>query len=322
MAQTLVSVVIPACNAMATLDETLRSARGQTHRELEIVVVDDGSADATASMVQCHARRDPRVRLISQPNAGVAAARNNGWRQASADLIAFLDADDLWAPTKIERQLQVLHAAGPRVGLVYCWFTRIDRAGRMGSSPEGPRHAGDVLELLFLENFVGNGSSALVRREALLETGGFDTGLRAGDAQGCEDLLFYCRVAEKHHFAVVPEHLVGYRDLPGNMSSDRPRMLRSWMLVAEEMRARHPELSATIGRGLNRYAHWLMGEALATYEYRQCLALVSMHPGAARAVSSAVKDLARRLARRVVCWRRTETPRKPAERFPIGRACP
>src|SRR5215475_4737819 len=113
-----VTVVIPAYNAEATLDETLRSVRSQTHRALEILIVDDGSSDGTPEVALAHAAADPRVRLIQQSNGGVAAARNRGIEEARATLIAPVDADDLWAPTKIERQVAALHRGGPRVALV------------------------------------------------------------------------------------------------------------------------------------------------------------------------------------------------------------
>src|SRR4051812_20898906 len=102
--QQLVSVVIPAYNAAATLDETLRSVRSQTHGALEIIVVNDGSADGTGTIAQRHAAVDHRVQVVTQDNAGLAASRNAGWMRARSEVIAFIDADDLWAPTKIERQ--------------------------------------------------------------------------------------------------------------------------------------------------------------------------------------------------------------------------
>jgi glycosyltransferase involved in cell wall biosynthesis len=270
----LVSVVIPAYNAAATLDETLRSARSQTHSVLEIVVVDDGSTDGTRSLAQQHAAVDERVQVVTQRNAGVAEARNNGWRRARSDLIAFLDADDLWAPTKIERQLQALQAGGQRVGLVYCWYVRIDGRGSVISATKGARYEGDVLDRLFLDNFVGNGSSPLVRRQALIDANGFESALRNARAEGCEDLLFYCRVAEKHWFAVVPEHLIGYRWLPQNMSNDRPRMLRSWMLVVDEMLARHPQHRKQLIRGLRDYGGWLTRDAVSLGAHRQSLLML------------------------------------------------
>jgi len=272
----LVSVVIPAYNAAATLDETLRSARAQTHRALEIIVVNDGSTDQTRAIALQHAAIDGRVQIVDQDNAGLAAARNAGWRRAQSDLIAFLDADDLWAPRKIERQVEALRAGNEKVGLVYCGSVRIDAKGLVTSRWPVPHLDGDVLAQLFTGNFVGNGSVVLVRRQALVDANGFDTALRAANAQGCEDYLLQCRIAEKYHFAVVPEQLVGYRHLPDNMSSDRPRMLRSWMLVVDEMRSRHPQLWHALSSGLRNYAHWTVQDAISRRAFVQLPALLRL----------------------------------------------
>jgi glycosyltransferase involved in cell wall biosynthesis len=258
----LVSVVIPAYNASATIDETLRSVRAQTHAYLEILVVDDGSQDDTLDIVRRHARMDPRIRVLTQANAGVAAARNHGWKSAHSDIIAFVDADDLWAPAKIERQLHALLAGGKRIGLVYAWYQLIDGESRVLQPGGRPLFSGDVLDDIFCGNFIGNGSAVLVRRQVLIDTQGFESGLRAAGAQGCEDLLFYCRAAERHSFAVIPDYLIGYRYLPDNMSSNLPRMLRSWMLVMDEMEARHPERRDRLASGLRNYGAWLLFKAL------------------------------------------------------------
>ncbi|MCK1757340.1 glycosyltransferase family 2 protein [Bradyrhizobium sp. 137] len=258
----LVSVVIPAFNASATIDETLRSVRSQSHRELEIIVVDDGSTDNTVAVVQLHTAQDSRITIIEQRNAGVAAARNAGWQAAGADFVAFIDADDLWTPRKIEQQLQALLDAGERTGLVYSWYDWIDADSRVSARSDPVFHAGEVLDYLCQGNFIGNGSSALVRREALIAAKGFESGLRASGAEGCEDLLFYCRVAEAYHFAVVPKYQIGYRYLPNNMSSNKTRMFRSWMLVADEIMTRHPERTALLDLGLRNYARWLLRRAL------------------------------------------------------------
>lgn len=258
----LVSVVIPAYNAGSTIDETLRSVRSQSHEQLEIIVVDDGSADDTLVVSQRHADQDPRITVMRQSNAGVAAARNVGWQAARADFIAFIDADDLWAPCKIARQLKAIIEGGERTGLVYSWYAWIDAASRVSLMADPVFHSGEVLDYLLEGNFIGNGSSAMVRREALVAANGFESGLRASGAQGCEDFLFYCRVAEAYQFAVVPEYEVGYRYLPNNMSSDMARMFRSWMLVAGEMAGRHPDRTTRVDRGIRNYARWLLGRAL------------------------------------------------------------
>ncbi len=270
----LVSVVIPAYNAAATLDETLRSVRSQTHHALEIIVVDDGSTDHTRAIAERHAAADDRVQVVTQENAGLAVARNEGWHRAQSDLIAFVDADDLWAPAKIERQLQALQVGGEEVGLVYCWFVRIDSQGLVTGLCGGSRWEGDVLDRILAGNFVGNGSSALVHRKALMSANGFDSRLRAAGAEGCEDYLLYCRIAERYHYAVVPDHLVGYRYMPHNMSSNRRRMLRSWLLVADEMLGRHSDHSGALRSGIRNYSGWLVCDALSANGFRQVPALL------------------------------------------------
>jgi glycosyltransferase involved in cell wall biosynthesis len=270
----LVSVVVPAFNASETINETLHSIRSQTYRVLEIIVVDDGSTDDTRPIAARHAAIDDRIQIIVQDNAGVAAARNNGWRRARSDLIAFVDADDLWSPTKIERQVRALATGGERVGLVYCWSAAIDKHSQIKEQKDGAVYEGDVLDRLFLENFLGNGSSVLVRRQAVIDARGFETGLRAAGAEGCEDILFYCRVAEGYHFAVVPDHLVGYRQLDNNMSSDPVRMLRSWMLFADEMKTTHPDRASTITCGLRNYAMWLFSKSLFTLQIRYAFCIL------------------------------------------------
>jgi glycosyltransferase involved in cell wall biosynthesis len=252
----LVSVVIPAYRAVDTIDETLCSVRSQTHSALDILAIDDGSADATPDLILAHAAKDPRISLIQQANAGVATARNTGWRAAAADYVAFIDADDLWAPAKIERQLEALRAHGEDAGVAYSWYAKIDADSFIISRSHRPHVEGHVLKAIFGGNFIGNGSAALMTRAALEAAGGFDPSLRERGAQGCEDFSIYFRIAETHRFALVPEQLTGYRDLPGNMSSDMLRMLRSFELVGEEMLSRHPDCRREIARGRANFMAW------------------------------------------------------------------
>ena len=267
---TLVSVVIPNYNGALWIDETLRSVRAQTHGDLEILVVDDGSTDHSAAIVERHAAEDARVRLIRQANAGVAAARNNGWRAARSDLIAFVDSDDLWTPDKIERQLARL-LAPDAPGLVYTGYAQIDGESRTIERRPCPDFEGSVLPRLALGNFIGNGSAALVRREVLEQCNGFESALHHARAQGCEDLLFYCRAAEHCQFGAVADHLVGYRTLPNNMSSDGRRMLRSWMMVIDEIGGRRPELLPNFAEGIAYFAAWTMRRSL----YQRDFAMVA-----------------------------------------------
>jgi glycosyltransferase involved in cell wall biosynthesis len=269
---TLVSVVVPAYNAAATLDETLCSVRAQTHRTLEIIVVDDGSSDETPTIVERHAAEDPRLRLLRQTNAGVAAARNAGWRAAKADLISFIDADDLWAPTKVERQLQALEKAGPKAGLVYCWTARLAEDGTVSRYHGGARHDGDALSTILRSNYIGSGSNVLVRRQALVETNGFDPRLREANAQGCEDWLFCCRVAESHHVVCVPEYLIGYRYRELGMSRDRKQTLRSHVMMCDQLIGRRPDLRAVLD-SLQAYCVWLLRDAANRREWGEVMPL-------------------------------------------------
>jgi glycosyltransferase involved in cell wall biosynthesis len=224
-------VVIPAFNASNTLEQTLQSVSAQTYRSLEIIVVDDGSADDTASIARRYSKIDPRVQLIQKLNGGVASARNAGTHASSADFVAFIDADDLWHPTKITKQMALLTANGDDLALVYTPFRKVDISGLVLGSSRNHRVDGWVVNRHFYINFVGNGSSILVRKQVLEEIGGYSTALLEANAQGCEDLLLQLRIALRYRFGTVPEYLVGYRLSPNNMSSNQERMLRSSLLA-------------------------------------------------------------------------------------------
>jgi glycosyltransferase involved in cell wall biosynthesis/peptidoglycan/xylan/chitin deacetylase (PgdA/CDA1 family) len=290
----LVSVVIPACNAGETIDETLRSVRAQTHENIEIIVVDDGSEDKTAEIVRSHAAVDCRISMVRQPNGGVAEARNRGARSARGQLLAFIDADDLWSPDNIRKQLAALWAGGAQAGLVYSWYAAIDGSGRIIDSSYQPTESGDVLKRICGGNLVGNGSAALVTRAAFEAVGGFDPTLRALGAQGCEDWQFYFKVAERYRFALVREFLTGYRLRPGAMSNDLVRMLRSSTHLANWMRRRQPQLRGTIASGSTFYARWLLATAVRQRRYVEAakLALALLRrspPRAARLTITALR---------------------------------
>src|SRR5690606_11123604 len=137
--------------------------------------------------------------------------------------LAFVDADDLWHPAKIAMLMAAMTAGGPGVGLVYTWSALIDEAGRVYSLENAPTAEGDAFRAMCRANVVGNCSSALVRREAFEQVGGFSSHLREQGAQGCEDLLICLRIAQHYEFRLVPQHLTGYRVTCGNMSSDALR---------------------------------------------------------------------------------------------------
>ena len=260
----LVSVVVPLHNGATTIGRTLDSICRQTWENLEVIVVDDGSTDDGPALVKQRAQADPRVKLISQPNAGVAAARNHGARVARADYLAFVDADDLWTPDKIDAQMQVMQRRGPATGLVYTWAALIDENDRIYSLEHRPKAEGDVFRQICRANVVGNGSSPLIRREAFDKIGGYSSHLRDAGVQGCEDLFIYLCVAEHYEFGLVPRHLTGYRVTAGNMSSDAMRMLRSCEMALAEFRPRYPQYEPEFEAHRIDMIYWLLVRALTT----------------------------------------------------------
>ncbi len=203
----LVSVVIPAYNAERTLGDTVDSALAQSLGDLEVVVVDDGSNDATASIAR---RFGAPVRCISVPNGGVSTARNLGIDAAQGRYVAFLDADDQWEPEKLLRQVDRLEA-DPDAGAGYTGIRRVDDAQQtVGESPA--RVYPDLCEALLLFSGVVNMSSSIVRR-SLAPT--FDPRFSQ-----CADWDYFLRLSRLTRFVAIPDLLVRYRSSPGRMSSD------------------------------------------------------------------------------------------------------
>jgi glycosyltransferase involved in cell wall biosynthesis len=215
-----VSVVIPAYNAERFIVDTVNSVLDQTFQDLEVIVVDDGSKDGTVAALE---RFGNRIRVHEQANGGVAKARNTGVALAKGSWIAFLDADDLWLPEKVEHQLRLTD--------VPMTYTDRFNIGARGDLPElqslvTPMHAGDLFVPLLREgNFIAN-TSVMIRRELFEKMGGFYTGLN-----GTEDWDLWIRVAERHHIGFVPEPLVKYRFHEGSISRNYVRMSRERTMV-------------------------------------------------------------------------------------------
>ena len=244
----LVSIIIPAFNAGRTLRETLESAARQSWEHLEIIIVDDGSTDQTARIARAFCAVDKRAKLISQPNGGVSVARNRAIEEARGEWIAPLDADDLWHHQKIERQL-IAGRANPCVGLVYCWSRLIDDDGRVIQVAPAAEWEGDVLAEHLRSNFIGNGSTPMIRAEAL-------RGLRYNPRfSACADYLLQLRLAMRTQFTVERAYLTGYRFSEGNMSSDALRMIREHIQLFDELMASLAEAERRVAK--EERARWL-----------------------------------------------------------------
>lgn len=199
-----VSVIVPTYDCAERLVHALASITAQSypHERIEILVIDDGSTDDTAARVEEFAAHSPiEIRYTAQQNAGPAAARNHGLRLARGDVIAFLDADDWWLPTKLELQIPLLDGA---VGLVYSDTAFVDAHGRpLQNYVRRIRvQRGNILLPLFCEFFLLT-SSVVLAREAVAEVGPFDENLAVG-----EDYEFFLRVAKRFHADCVAEKLL------------------------------------------------------------------------------------------------------------------
>jgi glycosyltransferase involved in cell wall biosynthesis len=251
----LVSVIVPAYNAAGTVERTVTSALNQTYSNLEVLVVDDGSQDETAAVVRRIANKDHRIKLLQKPNGGLVSARNHGIAHAQGEFIAPLDADDLWHPDKLRRQVAAMR---DEVGLVYCWSRTIDRQDRVLFDLAPCMLRGNVYAALIIKNFLHSGAP-LVRRSCIDRVGGYDATLATRGADCCEDLKFNLDVAERYDFEVVPEFLSAYRLHPGTMSRNLDAMLRSHEIVVADVQARHPELPDKLFRWANAHQHLEFG---------------------------------------------------------------
>lgn len=219
--ETTVDVVIPVYNGERFIEQALRSVLAQTLLPSSIHVVDDGSTDRSRELVRSfvEAYQGPvRIELIEQQNAGPNSARNKGLQRSTAELIAFLDADDLWEARKLAQQVPLFQEdkSGELV-LVYSLAHWVDAKGAAHTGPplnSSPPLRGRVFEQLLPRNRISGGSSAvLIRREAFQKAGMFDESLRAA-----EDFDMWLRLAQVGSVDLVEEDLVAIRDHGTNTS--------------------------------------------------------------------------------------------------------
>ncbi|WP_172293325.1 glycosyltransferase family 2 protein [Pseudoruegeria sp. HB172150] len=240
------SIIVPAYNVAKTLRETLHSLLGQTFTDLEVVVVDDGSTDRTVAVARSFG--DPRIRVIQQPNRGLAGARNGGIAAARGEYIGFCDADDLWRPTKLAAHIAHLEA-NPHVGLSYSGSELIDMSGRPLKIAQRPRLKNVTAAHVFLRNPVGNGSAPVFRRAALdaiawrpahetLRDWWFDETFRQS-----EDIECWLRLALTTDWEIegIPGLLTRYRIAPGGLSAGLRKQLESWERIAGKLEPLAPE---------------------------------------------------------------------------------
>lgn len=248
----LVSVIIPVYNVEKFIAATVQSVLNQTYTNFELLIVDDGSPDKSIEI--CQQFTDPRIKIIRQPNRGVAAARNNGIRHAQGDYIAFLDADDIWMPEKLEKHVNHLENS-PHVGVSYSYSAFIDAAGNSLGIYQVPKTEGITPRHILFRDPIGSGSNLVARREAFtaikfqdnlygtVEDFYFDDDRQLHPS---EDTECWLRIALKSglQFAGIPEVLIQYRLNPGGHSHNFLKKASSWEKLLEKARTYAPELMA------------------------------------------------------------------------------
>ncbi len=257
-----VSVVIPAYNAMSYLPETVESALSQTFTDFEVLIIDDGSSD---NIVRWFTQlTDPRLKLISQKNQGVSAARNVGIAHAQGMYLALLDADDLWEPSKLEKQVRCLED-NPKVGLVYTWVWLINELGKPTGRMGTPQAKGDVWQkLLEFKPVCCCGSTPLIRRCCFETVGVFDRNL-----SGLADWDMWVRIASHYSFALIKQPLVFYRQHPNSMSTDYQGLLNDFHTAIEKaFRPAPSNLLYLKARGSARFKLYLSWKLIETWDYK------------------------------------------------------
>ncbi len=257
--QPLVTVVMPLFNSAQTVAASLESVLAQTSSQLEIIVVDDGSTDGGVAI--CRRYEDSRIRIVQQPNRGLAGARNTGIRESRGAILAFLDSDDLWMPRKIELHLQHLQSH-PEVGVSYSRSLFIDADGEPLGLYQTPPLKAITPELILCRNPISNGSCVVLRREVLegirfvanlygeTESYWFDDSFRQS-----EDIECWLRIALQTRWRIegIAEPLTLYRVNSGGLSANVQKQFDSWQRFLEKTATYAPELIRLHGRRARGY---------------------------------------------------------------------
>ena len=279
-----VSIIIPAYKQAGYLAKTIESALAQTHADMEVVVIDDGSPDETPQVAARFTAR-PGFKYVRQANTGLAGARNRGIAESSGEYLCFLDADDLYLPDKVAKQVALLER-NPGLGFAYCDLTTIDEHDRpvadqfhVATLKRGL--SGDILPALITGGYFPP-HTVMIRRSVLEQVGAFDPELG-----GYADYDLWLRVACAGFKAgFIAEQLVLYRRHSSNMSKDGQHMGETRLASLRKMARLHPDKA---GRGLDQLQqtvteltmanNWLQQQVARSPAYQAVPAAPAAGPG-------------------------------------------
>jgi glycosyltransferase involved in cell wall biosynthesis len=252
-----VSVVIPLYQSQRTIAETLASVTAQTLTDFEVVVIDDGSSDRGPAIVR--ESTDPRVRLVSQANRGLAGARNTGIREAVGTYVALVDADDCWHPTKLARHVELLQR-DPKIGVSFSASRFIDDESKPLGLIQRPQRRTFTAGHIFCRNPVGNGSAPVIRRTTLDEIAFFEPTLDRTcwfdeSFRQSEDIECWTRIAActPWQFGYIDEPLTDYRVNSNGLSANTAKQLESWHRFRAKVKTYAPALEHDYGNTAEAY---------------------------------------------------------------------
>ena len=239
----VISVIMPAYNASETIVASIRSLQAQSLQSWELIIIDDGSTDNTAERAQKIAAEDNRICLIQRPNSGPSIARNRGVELAKSDLIAFLDADDFWAPERLLGMLALFNS-DPSVGVAFS-RTRFIDAQTLKPGTLTPFIANLSASDLIAENAVCSTSNIICRKSVFTASGGFTPGLDYAEDQ---DWLLRITLSNTCRIVGVDAEWFFYRSSPESQSADLEAMRNGWFQMVGAACIDFPETTPSAAR--------------------------------------------------------------------------
>jgi len=245
-----ISIIIPVHNSPSLLKEALDSVYSQTVGLFEAIIIDDGSENDVQPIVEGY---DDRSEVLThEENQGAAAARNTGIEHAEGKYIAFLDADDTWKPTKLEKQRDVFESGDEDLGLVYTGLVQYELDG--SEWERHPESRGDIYLEEMERDRVHPTSTVMIRQEVVEEVGGFDTSLSSR-----QDYDLWLRITKHYTVDYVDEVLVDKREQPDSISKDFESRIEGDIAVFEKVRHRASDLDFSTRSRIYSYHHHVIG---------------------------------------------------------------
>jgi glycosyltransferase involved in cell wall biosynthesis len=261
----LVSIIIPAFNAELFISEAIESVLKQNYKNIEIIIVNDGSTDHTRTIIERYAANDARIKLFSQNNSGQGAARNAGIINSKGDYVAFLDADDVWLVTKIEKQINYFRKHED-VGMVHTYRKIAGEKGIIDYQNWQKSKIKNLNGNIYKKILAGNwicASSVMIKKEVLQKLGYFDESRKIS---GNEDWDMWIRTAKEYNVGYIDEPLTMYRDHRNGVSKNIENHMNSaYEVVSKSYKTYSEKDKTTLYNKVLSFLHFHTG---AFYLYR------------------------------------------------------